>query len=45
MPRAYSDDLRCQVLQAYERTGAGLEDLVLVLHLDNGQNPELKRVP
>jgi hypothetical protein len=27
MARAHSDDLRCKVLQAYERSGVGLEDL------------------
>jgi len=27
MPRAYSDDLRCKILQAYERAEVGLERL------------------
>ena len=43
MPRAYSDDLRCKVLQAYERTGAGLEDLAEQFGVSYGFTKKIRR--
>jgi transposase len=43
MPRAYSDDLRCKVLQAYERTGIGLEDLAERFGVSYGFTKKIRR--
>ena len=43
MPRAYSDDLRCKVLQAYERTGMCLEALAEQFGVSYGFTKKIRR--
>jgi transposase len=43
MARAYSDDLRCKVLQAYERSGVGLEDLAEQFGVSYGFTKKIRR--
>jgi transposase len=43
MPRAYSDDLRCKILQAYERSDAGLEKLAEQFGVSYGYTKKIRR--
>ena len=43
MPRAYSDDLRCKLLQAYERVGIGLEQLAEQFGVSYGFTKKIRR--
>lgn len=43
MPRAYSDDLRCKILQAYEGTEIGLEQLAKQFGVSYGFTKKIRR--
>jgi transposase len=43
MPRAYSDDLRRKILEAYERTGIGLEQLAEQFGVSYGYTKKIRR--
>jgi transposase len=43
MPRAYSDDLRCKLLQAYERAEIGLEQLADQFGVSYGFTKKIRR--
>ena len=43
MPRAYSDDLRGKILQAYERGDLGLEDLAEQFGVSYGYTKKIRR--
>jgi transposase len=43
MPRAYSDDLRCKLLQAYEGTEIGLEQLAKQFCVSYGFTKKIRR--
>jgi transposase len=43
MPRAYSNDLRCKLLQAYERAGIGLERLAEQFGVSYGFTKKIRR--
>lgn len=43
MPRAYSDDLRCKLLQAYERAEVGLEQLADQFGVSYGFTKKIRR--
>ncbi len=43
MPRAYSDDLRCKILQAYERAEVGLERLADQFGVSYGFTKKIRR--
>jgi transposase len=43
MPRAYSDDLRCKLLRAYERVGIGLEQLAEQFGVSYGFTKKIRR--
>jgi transposase len=43
MPRAYSDDLRCKLLRAYERGEAGLQDLAERFGVSYGYTKKIRR--
>ena len=43
MPRAYSDDLRCKILQAYERAEIGLEQLADQFGVSYGFTKKIRR--
>lgn len=43
MPRAYSDDLRCKILQAYEGADIGLEQLAKQFGVSYGFTKKIRR--
>jgi len=43
MPRAYSDDLRCKLLQVYERAEVGLEQLADQFGVSYGFTKKIRR--
>lgn len=43
MPRAYSDDLRCKILQVYERAEMGLEQLAGQFGVSYGFTKKIRR--
>lgn len=43
MPRAYSDDLRCKILQAYEGAEIGLEQLATQFGVSWGFTKKIRR--
>src|SRR6266702_4071283 len=43
MPRAYSDDLRCKILQSYERAEVGLEQLATQFRVSYGFTKKIRR--
>jgi transposase len=43
MPRAYSDDLRCKILQAYEGAEIGLEQLANQFGVSYGFTKKIRR--
>jgi transposase len=43
MPQAYSDDLRCKILQAYERAELGLEQLAAQFGVSYGFTKKIRR--
>ena len=43
MPRAYSDDLRCKILQAYERAEVGLEQVANQFGVSYGFTKKIRR--
>lgn len=43
MPRAYSDDLRCKILQVYERSDLGLEELAEQFGVSYGFTKKIRR--
>ena len=43
MPRAYSDDLRCKILQAYEGAEIGLEQLAKQFGVSYGFTKKIRR--
>jgi len=43
MPRSYSDDLRCKILQAYERVEVGLERLANQFGVSYGFTKKIRR--
>src|ERR1035437_1108042 len=43
MPRPYSDDLRCKLLQVYERSALGLEELAEQFGVSYGYSKKIRR--
>jgi transposase len=43
MPRPYSDDLRCKLLQVYERSDLGLEELAEQFGVSYGYTKKIRR--
>src|SRR5271157_1202493 len=43
MPRAYSDDLRCKLLQVYVRSDIGLEELAKQFGVSYGYTKKIRR--
>ena len=43
MPRAYSDDLRCKILQGYERSDVGLQELAEQFGVSYGYTKKIRR--
>jgi transposase len=43
MPRPYSDDLRCKLLQVYERSDIGLEELAEQFGVSYGYTKKIRR--
>jgi transposase len=43
MPRAYSDDLRCKILQVYDRSDVGLQELAEQFGVSYGYTKKIRR--